>query len=68
MFLEFAEGKVSAEVWQPLTGTLGTKDMAFHLLPTPFNDTLQKQCKALADKWISGEGGSANDAKSTDSA
>lgn len=67
MFLEFAEGKVSAEVLATIDWDTWYKGNGLPPVTNTFDDTLQKQCKALADKWVSGEGSSADDAKGIDS-
>lgn len=63
MFLEFAEGKVSAEALAAIDWDTWFTSNGLPPVVNVFDDTLQKQCKALADKWVSGEGSTVEDVK-----
>jgi hypothetical protein len=63
MFLEFAEGKVSAEKLAEIDWDTWYKGNGLPPVVNTFDDTLQKQCQALAEKWTSGEGSNVDDVK-----
>lgn len=63
MFLEFAKDKVAPEALAAIDWDTWYKGNGLPSVTNVFDDTLQRQCKALADKWISGEGSAAEDIK-----